>query len=264
MIETTARPESNPDPLTGAPGAHPVGVGLGAVAGGIAAAAAAGTLAAGPIGTVVGAAIGAFVGGLAGKEAAESVNPTDDQLLQRAGDMRVAASGVAGDRTLETPTVEIGSTPSNPIHANNGVSVSGDADPFEVSHTTHLDAEHYLAKDIGSEASGDAVAGAGGVAMAPTREAKSLREGISAGGDDVPIYREPHTPPSLPPLTHGALQSPPRDLVPQPTLTGARSFDPLSDAAHEATEQNTHRAPHPRRELSITMVQAQRSLYKMQ
>lgn len=29
-IEKTPRPESNPDPITGAPGAHPVGVGLGA------------------------------------------------------------------------------------------------------------------------------------------------------------------------------------------------------------------------------------------
>ena len=45
-------PDSNPDPITGAPGAHPVGVGLGAVAGGIAAGAAAGTLAAGPLGTL--------------------------------------------------------------------------------------------------------------------------------------------------------------------------------------------------------------------
>jgi len=33
-------PDSNPDPITGAPGAHPLGVGLGAVAAGIAAGAA--------------------------------------------------------------------------------------------------------------------------------------------------------------------------------------------------------------------------------
>jgi hypothetical protein len=51
---------TNLDPITGAPGAHPVGVGLGAaaggIAGGIAAGAAVGTVAAGPVGTVVGAA----------------------------------------------------------------------------------------------------------------------------------------------------------------------------------------------------------------
>ena len=67
---------TNRDPITGAPGAHPVGVGLGAAAGGIAAGAAAGTLAAGPVGTVVGAAVGAVAGGLGGKAVAEHFDPT--------------------------------------------------------------------------------------------------------------------------------------------------------------------------------------------
>jgi phage tail tape-measure protein len=62
------------DPLTGAPGAHPVGTGVG----GAAAGAATGTVA-GPVGTVVGAAIGAVVGGLAGKGVAEDVNPTRER-----------------------------------------------------------------------------------------------------------------------------------------------------------------------------------------
>jgi len=44
-------PDANRDPLTGAPGSHPVGTGIGAAAGGVAAGAAAGTLAAGPVGT---------------------------------------------------------------------------------------------------------------------------------------------------------------------------------------------------------------------
>jgi hypothetical protein len=82
--DKSPRPEANPDPIIGAPGAHPVGVGLGAAAGGIAAAAAAaGTLAAGPIGTVVGAAVGAVVGGLGGKAAAESINPTVEENYWR-------------------------------------------------------------------------------------------------------------------------------------------------------------------------------------
>ena len=82
-IEKSTRPESNPDPITGAPGAHPVGVGLGAAVGGVAAGAAAGTLAAGPVGTLVGAAVGAVVGGLGGKAAAEGVNPTVEDTYWR-------------------------------------------------------------------------------------------------------------------------------------------------------------------------------------
>lgn len=70
--------ETNRDPVTGAPGAHPLGVGLGAAAGGIAAGAAAGTLAAGPVGAVVGAAVGAVVGGLGGKAVAEHFDPTTE------------------------------------------------------------------------------------------------------------------------------------------------------------------------------------------
>jgi hypothetical protein len=72
----------NPDPITGAPGSHPVGTGLGAAAGGAAAGAAVGTVA-GPVGTVAGAAVGAIVGGLAGKGVAEAVNPTVEDAYWR-------------------------------------------------------------------------------------------------------------------------------------------------------------------------------------
>lgn len=68
-------PQANPDPITGAPGAHPVGTGLGTAAGGIAAGAAAGALA-GPAGAVVGAVVGGVAGGLAGKSLAENIDPT--------------------------------------------------------------------------------------------------------------------------------------------------------------------------------------------
>ncbi|MFY2763175.1 hypothetical protein [Arenimonas sp. MALMAid1274] len=64
----------NRDPITGTPGAHPVGTGLGAASGG-AAGAALGAMA-GPVGALAGAAIGAVVGGLAGKGVGEAVNPT--------------------------------------------------------------------------------------------------------------------------------------------------------------------------------------------
>ena len=65
----------NRDPLSGEPGAHPVGTAVGAAAGGMAAGAVVGTVA-GPVGTAVGAAVGAVAGGLAGKGAAEAVDPT--------------------------------------------------------------------------------------------------------------------------------------------------------------------------------------------
>lgn len=74
--------DDNRDPISGAPGAHPVGVGAGAVAGGAAAGAAAGTVA-GPVGTVVGAAIGAVAGGLAGKAVAEAIDPTAEDAYWR-------------------------------------------------------------------------------------------------------------------------------------------------------------------------------------
>lgn len=78
---TTINHDLNPDPITGAPGAHPIGTGVGA-AGGAVTGAAAGSLG-GPIGTAVGAVVGAVVGGLAGKGAAEAVNPTAEDAYWR-------------------------------------------------------------------------------------------------------------------------------------------------------------------------------------
>jgi len=71
-VKTTSE---NLDPLSGEPGAHPVGTGVGATLGGVVAGAAVGSVV-GPIGTVIGMAIGAALGGLAGKGVAESVDPT--------------------------------------------------------------------------------------------------------------------------------------------------------------------------------------------
>lgn len=68
--------DKNPDPITGEPGAHPVGV-AGGSAGGAAAGAAIGAIG-GPVGALVGGAIGAVAGGLVGKGAAEAVNPTEE------------------------------------------------------------------------------------------------------------------------------------------------------------------------------------------
>lgn len=79
---TVSHPDRNPDPITDAPGAHPVGVGIGAATGGAAAGAAAGAVA-GPIGAAVGAVVGAVAGGYAGKAVAESIDPTVEDAYWR-------------------------------------------------------------------------------------------------------------------------------------------------------------------------------------
>jgi uncharacterized protein (TIGR02284 family) len=72
----------NLDPITNAPGAHPVGTGVGAAVGGAAAGAAAGAFG-GPVGAVAGAVVGAVAGGLGGKAVAESINPTAEEAYWR-------------------------------------------------------------------------------------------------------------------------------------------------------------------------------------
>ena len=81
-IEEEARQEANHDPITGEPGAHPVGTGVGAVSG-AAAGAALGGVVGGPVGAMIGAAVGGVAGGLAGKGVAESVNPTEEEAYWR-------------------------------------------------------------------------------------------------------------------------------------------------------------------------------------
>src|SRR5687767_11935979 len=78
----TRAKDANRDPITGAPGAHPVGTGLGAAAGGAAAGAAVGSVA-GPVGTAAGIVAGAVVGGLAGKGIAEKIDPTVEDAYWR-------------------------------------------------------------------------------------------------------------------------------------------------------------------------------------
>jgi hypothetical protein len=77
--ETGDEEHTNADPITGEPGAHPVGTGLGAVSAGVAGLAIGGAVG-GPIGAPIGAAVGGLVGaiggGLAGKGVAEILNPT--------------------------------------------------------------------------------------------------------------------------------------------------------------------------------------------
>jgi hypothetical protein len=73
--------DANRDPITGTPGAHPVGTGVGATGGG-AAGAAIGAIG-GPVGAGIGLVVGAVAGGLAGKGVAEKIDPTVEDRYWR-------------------------------------------------------------------------------------------------------------------------------------------------------------------------------------
>ena len=72
----------NLDPITHAPGAHPLGTGVGSAAA-AAAGAAIGAVVGGPVGFAVGGAIGAVAGGAAGHDVGEKVNPTAEDEYWR-------------------------------------------------------------------------------------------------------------------------------------------------------------------------------------
>jgi uncharacterized protein (TIGR02271 family) len=65
----------NADPITDAPGSHPIETGIGAAVAGAASGLAVGAVT-GPVGAAIGAAVGAVAGGLAGKGVGEIIDPT--------------------------------------------------------------------------------------------------------------------------------------------------------------------------------------------
>ena len=67
----------NADPITDAPGSHPVETGIGAATVGAATGMALGSVI-GPVGTAIGAAVGAIAGGYAGKGVGEMIDPTTE------------------------------------------------------------------------------------------------------------------------------------------------------------------------------------------
>lgn len=74
---------ANRDPITGAPGAHPIETGIGAAVAGAASGLAIGAVG-GPVGAVIGAAVGgAVLGGLAGKGVGELIDPTTEDTWLR-------------------------------------------------------------------------------------------------------------------------------------------------------------------------------------
>lgn len=96
----------NRDPISGAPGAHPVGTGVGAAAAGATGAAVGGAIG-GPVGAAVGAVVGAVAGGYAGKGVAEAIDPTAEEAYWRENHPRQSfASGT--DYEAYAPAYRVG------------------------------------------------------------------------------------------------------------------------------------------------------------
>lgn len=76
-VDLPPRGSRNADPITDAPGAHPIEAGIGAAVAGAAGGVAVG-LVAGPVAAAVGAVVGAVAGGYAGKGLGEMIDPTTE------------------------------------------------------------------------------------------------------------------------------------------------------------------------------------------
>ena len=104
--ESRTSADEYPDPISGEPGAHPVGTGVGAA---ITAAAAgvAGALA-GPVGAVAGAVIGAVAGGYAGKAVEETFDPTAEDAYRRENYRQRPYVAQGGDYETYRPAYQYG------------------------------------------------------------------------------------------------------------------------------------------------------------
>lgn len=76
-VDVPPRGDRNADPLSNAPGSHPVETGIGAAVAGAASGMAVGAVT-GPVGAAIGAAVGAVAGGYAGKGVGELIDPTTE------------------------------------------------------------------------------------------------------------------------------------------------------------------------------------------
>lgn len=98
-------PDRNPDPITGAPGSHPLGTGIGTTSGALTGAAL-GAIG-GPVGAAIGIIAGGIVGAVTGHKAGEYNDPTEDysKTGQKHADPVAAAtnpsSGAANDEDAE-------------------------------------------------------------------------------------------------------------------------------------------------------------------
>ena len=81
-VDLPPKGERNADPITNAPGSHPIETGIGAALAGAAGGMAAGAVA-GPVAAAVGVAAGAVAGGYAGKGIGELIDPTTEDSWLR-------------------------------------------------------------------------------------------------------------------------------------------------------------------------------------
>ncbi len=100
-IDLPPKGSRNADPITDAPGSHPIETGIGAAVAGAASGLAVGAMA-GPVAAAVGTAIGAVAGGYAGKGVGEMIDPTteDDWLRDNFESRPYAAEGEESRRFL--------------------------------------------------------------------------------------------------------------------------------------------------------------------
>lgn len=134
LFEECARGE-NRDPLSGAPGSHPLGTAVGAALGGVAGwAVAAGY---GPLGAAFAAIAGALAGAAAGRAAAERMNPTAEDAVWRNAFL-TGARGRAGGAVAGGFTKAPRARPAWPIslNARRGLAICGGEPTLE---TTPLD-----------------------------------------------------------------------------------------------------------------------------
>ena len=99
-VDLPPKGDRNPDPITDAPGSHPIETGIGAALGGAGSGIAVGAVTAGPVGAAVGAVVGAIAGGLAGKGIGELIDPTTEDNWLR--DNHKTRPYVSGSDTYET------------------------------------------------------------------------------------------------------------------------------------------------------------------
>ena len=147
----TTDESAHPDPITGEPGAHPLGVGIGAIGAGIAGATIG--LVAGPIGAAIGAAIGAVAGGLAGKEVAA----VDDETPSPAEPALSAASASGFDST-GVPVASLTASPETDVAGSNigdsdGITAGQFHDAFTATTLHETEVENRL---LGDDAPNDA------------------------------------------------------------------------------------------------------------
>ena len=149
--------DRNPDPITGAPGSHPLGTGIGTGSGALTGAALG--MIGGPVGAAIGLIAGGITGALVGHEAGEYNDPTED--YSKAGQTHadpVAAttnpSGTtAGSTTASTGTTSTpGATSAMPGSASSGRYASLDEDSANHYRTAHQSSGYEHAADADFDA----------------------------------------------------------------------------------------------------------------